>query len=272
MAFKLTYLYALMGQRTAGWSETFYSDAYNLDEAENQAQLFRNVLAPIHGKQTVMMACRISDLVVKRRVRLLEFPIPADFTNNTAAEILESDYPTIAILLQSLGTTTGRITRQWIKGIKDDQSIRGGVLNKAVGWGKMRDFLAFLNTPANGLRARSQSTETVRRPVNALDDDTGTFTAPGGHPYVQGDVVRVIGVRGWSYPNGQWRVLSVAGNTFTVGGWNPPVNRPVPNLAAAKVYLYTPETYVAAWDVVRISSRRVGRPFGSPSGRQRTKR
>jgi len=258
--YRVSYIMTQAASRPTGWSENFWCSAASLNAAIAAAQVVQPRLMSIHGEQTICTDLRVVELGVNRIGRLLS----VNASGGEAAA--SSDYPTTCLYIQMTGAG-GRKTGQWIKGIWDDAVVGGGNFLNANNY--RRFFNAFGTSVVDNFGMRVLAPQ-AQKDVLGLNPATGAITV-NAHGYATGDNVRISGILPGpsNYGNRIWKIIVTDANTFTVLGWNPPLNYAF-QLGAAKARLQAYQIIgVETVSLMRISKRNVGRPFGAPRGRRR---
>lgn len=258
--YHVSYIWSQRPTRSTGWTENFWLTASDLNTAADLAGGLQGPSRIIHGAQGSLTDIRVSQLGGGRISRLI------DVSTDPSIGVPSSDFPTTALLIQ-MTATSGKSTKQWLKGMWDVITSEGGRFTNANDFNKF--FKKWSNLVVGTFSIRVLTTPVLRN-INAIDVLTGTFTSPG-HGFVANDRVRVTKVRPLprNYANKVWRVASSTADTFTVAGWAPPVGYSANiGYAQAAKQVYTLET-IARVDVLRITKKNVGRPFGALVGKSK---
>lgn len=267
MGFKLSFFYQQRPQLLSGWSENYWTNESQINQAVIISNNLRLHLAGLHGRETIMPWTRVSNDSNFRQVQLLSFPV-GDGINTSVGAGTHSDFPTTAALLEFRSGDRYTV-RQWMKGIWDDITLDGGAYTPDGTWlARLNALFTFLMDSGNKIQLRVLNKETV--PVQVVQTITagGVVTTPL-HGYNTNDRVRISRAKGLTYANNVWRVTRIDQDTFSLQGWNPPTPIPVyegNGIVQKQEYVYVP---IQAARLVRISKRNVGRPFGLLSGRRR---
>jgi len=257
--YRVSYIMSQAASRPTGWSENFWCSSASLNAAIASANIVLPRLMSIHGEQTICTDLRVVELGVNRIGRL----ISVNANGGEAASA--SDYPTTCLYIQMTGAG-GRKTGQWIKGIWDDIVVTGGVFINEKNYRQF--FGKFASTVAENFGMRVLAPQ-AQKDVLGLNPATGAMTV-NAHGYATGDNVRISGVLPGpsNYANRIWKIIVTDANTFTVLGWNPPLDYAF-QLGAAKARLQAYQIIgIDNVSFMRISKRNVGRPFGAPRGRR----
>lgn len=264
MPFHVTYSYNQPVRKQGGWSENFWSSAGTLDTAVKAGAALRPLLQALHGQQTNLTEMTVKDASASRISKTVVFdPGTIAGTSNE-----DSDYPTVALLLKMTNATGDYFTKQWIKGIPDEATKRGvyfpGNYNAAV-----NAFLKYLGTTVNGwvMRVRKNKATIPAKNIESVTN-LGVIGITA-HGYVNDEHVRIARVGGVGPINGDWQIYNVTPDTFQLRGFKPLANpEGWDGKGTARKIEYTfPEIKLA--ELLGISSRKVGRPRGGLSGRQR---
>jgi hypothetical protein len=273
MPFLCTFKYQMQTARgPTGWSENFWNNSVDGGDAVSQALSLGNMLRNVHSNKALMQGISVRQVdnnPAVRTTRLVRY-VAINETPAAAAFRYAGMYPTTALRMQ-LESGEGRSNYVYLKGMPDGIDV-GGDYTPLIGWST---FLAQLRG-----ELISELSEWVRRqlldtnakiPLDAVNPD-GTITAKN-HLLVANDRVRIG--RTNSNPNIDkvYRVKDVlTANTFTVVGF-PPVEE-APEITDAS---YVQKQFYQASTLVRVTAnaitkKNVGRPTGSPVGRQTTPR
>lgn len=268
MAFRVSFFWTIQQKLIGGWSENFWNGLADLSDVEKQATALRGVLNSFHATQVKCPTVRISDTTGFRQVKILTFNLNLgggqSNTNN-------ADFVNTAALLK-LQAGPKLVTRQWLRGLDDDDINQGGYWNPtAATVSQVNKLRALLTSAANGWVLRKLKALPVPTDIVGITQ-AGIMTVqnianPGGIAKLR--ISRCISNidinRIWKF---QWidatHVQLLGPVPFTVA----PV---FVQLGTAKVQEYE---YTAITDssIERATSRRTGRPLGQSSGRRRTRK
>lgn len=257
-----------VGDRTAGWSENFWSSLPDIAAVRAAAVALGNALWQLHGDGVNLPSVRISNALSFRDVSVIPLnlfsAIPATPTSSDA------DYPTNALLLKLTGQGS-YLTRQWIKGIWDGVVTRGGIYTPTATYTtRVNSLINTLTNAANGWTLRVSDRSIPFKPVK--DITQAGIVSVTGHGYADNSRVRISRVKGLTQANRIWRITRIDADTFSLQGWvAPDVTTPYlgNGLARQVAYVYPA---IAAGQIERATKHNVGRPFGALTGRRRTRR
>lgn len=277
MAYRVTIWWGFQPLRDFGWSENFYTADSSFATATASSAILRGALGAIHGRQTLYQATRVTKLddVTNIPVRLssLDEPTSSLGFNSAVPFSYSTDYPTTAIAIRAQ-YTDGKISTQWLKGIPDGVFEAGQPLGSGLPdfTARIDAFMSVLNSGASPWRMRLLSGASVNQHFTSFDWTIGQVTIPN-HGFTAGQLIGVKGARGVNSEqiNGRWRVEAPTANTFFLAGFSATTMTPALTNGCV-AYNVTYGLYKANWSVLRVSKRNVGRPFGSTSGRRKTRR
>lgn len=270
---RYSFMHALYSVRAGGWSINFWnSNTTGLAGADYVT--LKTALLKVEGRQTIIPHVRWS---------LVEGPTPlsdgADFPgfSNQNVDIGDnSDYGTTSLLIKLRAQE--RSAQTWIRGIPDLVCTKGGEYgpgNTIEGDYATRVGALFtvLESSSNGWSIRVRDKTITKKNVNTITS-AGEVTV-NAHGYAQGDVVTISGVTfPDKYPNGRWKIQAVVdANSFHLARWNPPLLSPGPwpLQGTCQKYVFLVKQ-ITRCEVVRISKRDIGRPFGLLIGRHKRRR
>lgn len=271
MPFKVTYFWNQQaGDRSAGWEENFWWSGDDGSVAIAAAKKLYDKLFLIHGNDTFCSTYSVSNVDEFRSAETIATGVDAPVASDRGN--VESDYPVMSLAVESR-SPLGR-TRQWISGIPDFISTRGGKYTPDAKF--TRDFGSFnkeLTANANLWSRRFLNPNQPLKPVSAFDLETGTVTVPQ-HGF--GDVGSVVEIRikGFKTPkeaNGVFRVTVLDPNSVAISFWNALTSQTIEGrnpTARLQVYVYEKITSITP---ERITSHKRGRPSKVLSGRAKNK-
>lgn len=272
---KLTVFWGQASSRLVGWSENFWSRSFTAINAQSEAAA-RDLISVCYaakGKQTINTGFRLSEWNENGTPKRISQLFDVQLTENNPNQKVEndSDYPTIAFLLTGASSTPVRRTQQWFRGVWDDAVMTGGRIRPEVGNQERNEIVKKLNA-GWGIRVR-QPNVPARVPISSFAAATGTVTTSAAHGLVAEDRVALYGLERSSPdlmdPNQVWTVASVPNATsFVVLGWRISDDHLVFTRPTSKMQKVSYTIATATWSFTRTTSRQVGRPFGSPSGRR----
>jgi hypothetical protein len=265
LAFKVSYFFQWVGERTGGWSWNFWNSGTDLNPVQIATDALRNALNGITGNQTICPFARISDISTFRVVDLRNYvagaivPTPSDPAN--------TDFPTNAALLE-LTAAGGYIARSWLRGLPDGIINTGGRFLPYPAWIALQGTaFGILTNAANGWSLRVLDKGQAPKVVQDITQ-AGVVTCLG-HGYATNDVVRISRARNLVIANRLWRVTVTDANTFMLQGWVvPAVVTPYTGNGQVRKQVRI-LVQIANARFVRATEHRVGRPFGLLSGRRK---
>lgn len=273
---KVTVFWGQASSRLVGWSENFWSRTYTTitDQSITAARDLISVCYAAKGKQTINTGFRLSLWNANGSPQRISQLFDVQLTENNPNQKVEneSDYPTIAFLLVGASTEPVRRTQQWFRGVWDDAVMSGGRIRAEIGNQERNQIIQNLNTNW-GIRIRQPNTP-ARVGISVFQATTGTITTTAAHGLVVEDRVALYGLEASSPdlqdPNQTWTVASVPNaSSFTIQGWRANTEHVVYTRPTSKMQKIVFTVSSAKWSFTRTTSRQVGRPFGSPSGRRR---
>jgi hypothetical protein len=269
--FHCIYSYYQQTQRgPTGWSETFWNNNSSGEQAVTEAIQLGVLLRNIHSKNALMQGISVrqtSDDPSIKTTRRVSFTAVNE-TLFQAGSRLPGMYPTTALRIQ-VRSNDGRSNYVWLRGMPDDID-REGTYTPQVGLIiPMNQFLAELAGPATGWARRQLVAANARAPITAVTGG-GVVTCPA-HGFGVNDRIRIG--RTVSNPNIDkvYRVGEVLTlDTFQIVGI-PPTSGPIgiTEQSYAQKQFFEGAIILFA-SPAAVSKRNVGRPTGSPSGRQKT--
>jgi hypothetical protein len=207
--FKLAYAFKHTADRVAGWTENFFVNVDTVDLAEETARSFGPLLLAIHGDQTIMSKCRISDPDGKVPGTLVRY---GKQKVKALKEDSCSDFPTTSVTLELKGTD-GRTTRQWIKGLREDAIMHGGFMalegDFAAAFAKVESFLTAKD---NKMCQRVFDDSFGGDDIIGLS--TGGIVLSPAHGLTAKTFVKITGVEQPKYANRVWKAIPIDLNTF----------------------------------------------------------
>jgi hypothetical protein len=268
MPFRVSYIWKLLQDRTAGWSENFWNLAADLQTALQETKDLYPFLKALHGVQSVCTKARTARVDGPRE------SLPTRFTDapQPPADTFDSDYVTNALLLENTGAPEG-ITRQWVGGIPDTQISKGGFMVLTKDYIPLANaFYAQLASKDNhwGLRIIDQFAGVFQH-IEAVTD-AGILTMPG-HGIGQGDIVelQIKGVKSPTPLNGNRKVKGIDANTLALLPVPYLPGQPYSGAGFARLLQYTYPT-VNSTKFIFATKHNRGRPIDVLSGKTKKKR
>lgn len=201
--FQLSFDYNCATVPATQFTENFYVNSPVLANAMDRADRLAVLLAKIHGGQTKLMSCSISDTKIARVGTIRYYD---DVPSVGSAADNDSDYPTTALQLH-LYAADGRHTMQWLKGIPDEcvKKMRKALTDSFVrGFGELA---IFLKTATNQMAMRVRKTDAPKWRIAGLST-AGEVTLPA-NDLADGDVIDIVGRGIPKYFRKVWEVVRV---------------------------------------------------------------
>lgn len=276
--YKITLLINANAGLPCGWSETYYSALTSVSGATTAAQGLIQARRQILCKDFSVVAARLTGDILAPPARTQLFVNPGTLPG--ALSPLE-DYPNTAILYQMRGPNSRNISKD-IRGFPDnfiESQVATGIALVPFGRTLLDTFLAYLVSSGLGWRVNGRFGD----PGVAGFRSTSVTVSPGGFAAINGAVPAgwltsppTIQVRGFKTPisnfNGTYGSKSYAatGGTILIPQSLGTIDaQPYANGGGVTVSQQTP-AFIApnAATLVRVSSRKTGRPFGLLRGRR----
>ena len=221
-----------------------------------------------HGAGCQLASLRIVDTANKHSVQDYALTYPIGTPNGGDGD---ADNPNSAALLVSKGATTGRIVRQWVRGIRDGLTKSGGKLQtdddpytRWKNWAAT--FSGFIQ-----LRTRVLGAEIN---ITNIDLTSGIVTVQTNAP-TPGTIIYMYRLRGVPYLHQSWRVASnPQTNQLTLAGFQSALA--VGELSFKNAYLcpltYGFEAIQSGYPVlVRATAHETARPLCALPGKRKTR-
>jgi len=273
---KVTFFWESSPLRDYGWSESYYTNYTTIPDAQAAAARLLNKLRPIKGRQTLWVGTRTASLDANgfpTRLSLIDEPTFNPSENFDVPTSWTSDYPNISLDLRVV-RNDGHKNTQFCRGIPDGVFQFGTSPGSTLaGWlDRYNAFETYLNGGSDSWQMRALSGAIVYKNITGINTSTGEVTCPA-NGFADGDKVTMKGFHGpdaWYY-NKTWKIFAPGANAFFLSGFNAAA---FPNVqyAGAKAYKPLYSLSNGVWSMLRVSDRRAGRPFGSTTGRRRTRR
>jgi hypothetical protein len=270
MRFKVNFFFQV---NNAGWSETYYNTAATGDDLVPLVLRLGNQRSFLLADNAVFNYVRISDDEVQRDV--VPFAIPSPWTIPLVTPRWgDSDQPFTALLVR---LSAGALYRRplFLRGIPDSMT------HTVNGWDPtgpyitaFNRFIALLVSDGWALRVQDKDINPFK-PVLGINSLVPLQLNVVNHGLVAGDTVRISRTRGipvanvpYSGVNGLRRVLSVqdANNFTTVAVFPTPQGQYTDGGTVHKIALKL--VRITLGQILRLTHRIVGRPFGQPRGRR----
>lgn len=256
-------------QKDAGWSETWYLNG--TPEFNSAASALAQVNAkrlPLLGFDGELIGTRLSQMEAPRLSRV------ARFANMAGLSVTESDIPQMSLLFRVL-TASGVARSVLLRGVPDIRIKDGNYFPSNTFNAAITAYFAQLKSGGFGLRIRNRSNQ----PVNVLSvSGAGLVITNGDHGFANDSKVQFVRTRDTANKAvTKTYTITVGADTdrFTLVGWT--TGRTV---VGGRVQLFVP-IHSALADFpgktepfdgpLRPGTRKVGRIFGAPVGRRRTR-
>lgn len=277
MPFKVSFFYKQQSSRLAGWSENFWNSLVDWSAVKAQADVLRPLLDKLHGAQAYCAHIRFTQLDGATGIplfRYVENQVLVGSGPRDTATYGDADYPTTALLFELFNAQTKR-TKQWIRGIDDDQISNSGNFKVAKDFQKSFDAMkAQLIVAANGWSLRMLKAANANKDVTKLEVATGEVTVPAHGFGANGATIRVR-IKGFQSPtavNKIWRAVVKDVDTITLSFAGELVGQTVKAIQP-KARLQTYELLGCSnAQILRSSSHYTGRPIDLFGGRRKTRR
>lgn len=248
-----------------GWSESFwYSGPTDVATEVGHLNTLAVNRAGILTNSCTITHARIASNTVRNpnvlTVGTTGLGIPGAETPPTAEEEVA--------LLARFNAGSSNYLRPFLRGIPSRVVTADGYTPDAAFTAAVNDFFnTLVNNPWN---ARG----TLGSPTDHFAITSPTPNPPRGYTFTsatlaaaKGDVIRVHGARVPGY-NGLKKIVSAGGTSYTVGGAAPAVADSSTNIYATKIVYQ--DNKIDSCQVLAISRRGAGRPFGLSRGRRAT--
>lgn len=285
MAIRLTVFFGQTNARSTGWSENFWNTAMtDLSQATQDGcnELILRLWST-KGNNALGLGHRITvysetgfPTGISQTFSAQEVGTSNRTTNSLGPEA-DSDYPTISLLVEGRDVD-GRSTRQWMHSIRDLQMNRGGVYNPDSAYkGIVGNLLTYMDDHSWGIKTLNRTASPKVRLFAIGQNTPHIFSTVGPHGLIPGQLIKLYrcydpyktGV------NGTWHVGIPTTNPttdFLCLGFLPLAEQTVLATGASYMKKQIFQFTAAKWKVLRATSRQVGRPFGSPSGRKKAQK
>ena len=269
-AYKVSLFFEQAGERSAGWSESWYTTQSNLllltGPKDNPSSGIGWKLAlassAIHGRTSVCKYFRCTSVFTPRQSRIVQTRWQYNGEVSTA-EIYESDQQSTAFNYRLFGGL-GKVADHQIRGIPDGVVGNNGRFVYAGGMQqRAQAFFTFLQQNAFVIRFKDE-TQPKLLPENISQTGLVTIT---GHPYQTNDYVRVGLVRGIEQANGIWRINKVNADTFQLRFFVATTATLQKSNSAYVQKIVYDSVSPDDWDITFATSRKVGKPTRVRSGR-----
>jgi hypothetical protein len=267
MPWRVSFFSQVQQARLGGWSENFWNTLSDLSAVTAAATLLRLRLLGVKGAPVQTPNIRISDIAHFREVTILNFPFTVYASPTTVTEV---DFVTTAALLK-LKAAPNYVTRQWLRGLFDEDTDGGGYFKPVpVDVIAYQTLFTLLADASQGWALRRLDRSTPKKYINAISV-AGVVTCLG-HGFVTDDYVRLSRVASPKLVNAIWRITKIDNDSFSLNGF--PLQTVSPQITKSSIAQKQAYTFVqiANASVDRTTSHKTGRPFGQLSGRRRTRK
>jgi len=253
-----------------GWSETFWNNNSSEPAAVSEALSLGVLLRNVHSRNALMQGISVryvdNDPAV-RKTRRVSFKAINE-TLFSATSRLSGMYPTTCLRL-NVFSADGRSNYVFLRGMPDACDIEGDYLPPPSFLIPINQLCAELASGSTGWARRQLIEANLIKPITAIS--TAGVVSCKTHNYTTNQRVRIG--RTISTPNVDkvYRVGdTVTADTFNVVGFPPVAAAPtITEQSYAQLQLYE-GVIISSAAPGGISKRNVGRPSGSPTGRQKT--
>jgi len=276
MAWHVTFREKQQSAKLGGWGENFWNTNVSLAAAQAAANSLQDILINCKGAQLSITGYRLSQVgafrVTQNITRVLGpfAPSPSAYP--------DADYPSTALQLKLRGTTTNKVTTQWLRGLPDSITTTGGLYTP----GGSSLWQAYFNQLCAKLTGGSWAVYVLNPltpyfPVTLNNTITGSVTIKGNNYGALGATayVRIKGM-GQQHPMNGLFTFTVTDPTTgagTISPWTPTTTnlpfwgkRPT---AQAQVYMF--DTIAEATNGI-TTSHYTGKPTGLLGGRRRKRK
>lgn len=264
MLFRVTFFFQQQSAKLGGWSQNFWCTAASVDSCRSAAKDLADKIDSFTGAQVVLTNFRISEVGNFRNVSVFDYTginnVPVTIQN-------DADYPTTKLQLQMTGADNYKTT-QWIGGLRD--SIVSSSGKYAPNGPFIKQWNAFVAELLNASKGWNVYVLDRGRPKLIITNITqlGIVTCPG-HGFATGNTIRISGVKGMTQANGLWIITVIDVDNYSLNLWvQPTVAVPAQGKPYARKQIFITKQIVSA-KVIRVTSHKVGRPFGQLGGRRR---
>jgi len=272
---RFTGYFQLSNSRATGWSENYWRDGSEFNEAAfNAAKTLYSNLAYYKGHEVIPTGYKLTmygEGPVSTGVSW-PFPVASVPTSNPSTGVtLNADYPTTAIQIQ--GNTGTQRANFWFHGVIDQNVGFGGVFT-STGLTWFTNFCGDLAAGGWGLRVRNK-TASPKRFISGYSNETNLFVTTADHGFAVDDYVQIHRMGSSDAQdsiNGQYRVSSVpTSKTFSVIGLRANDQDHARVVKGAYVRKAVWHFQACQWKPIRVTSRQVGSPSNRVRGRSRNR-
>lgn len=245
----------------AGWSETWFRDGTALVAARNSLQTLVSLRMRLCHSSVTCIGLRVSDTDNPVIFTVLPVNIVGSATGNR-------DITNAALFWNAVGVNFSR--RQIVTRGQPDQQILNGLYQGVP------PFDTDANAWANQILSDAWCIRVQSRTPNPIVDGAGVdaagvLTTFASQTWLVGQTLKFFRTKDTlgRAVSGTWKIVASTDDThFTLRGWT--AGRVVAKPRVRR-YVLVPEQ-VAQITINRASSRKTGRPFGSPRGRALVRR
>lgn len=254
-----------IGQRTGGWSESFYKNAAPSDVVANET--WRDVFLRQCQRRAALLPTGFS--VGGQRYQQVD-PAGGSATGGVVypgTAGIQADVPQMALFLRLSAQGVPNIKPLTLRGLPDARVVEGEYFPAS-------NFSAALNTYVTNLSLwQFKGRDLQQTPLSIFTiDNLGVVTTDEAHSFVENDFVRVLRTidENGRRQGGRFRVIApVTSHTFKITPWD--FGDCHGGKVRADVTIY-PLIASQSANVLRVIVRKVGRPFGGYRGRASTRR
>ena len=250
----------LLQQSVAGWGESFFTNQASANAALDALQALVQKRVACIGPQAQVRAIRAQNVDGQgdARVRILDQP--------GTSSAVDTPYQSLIVHFRD---EDGRRLVHLMRGIPDAQVEQGLFKPSPAYTTRLRDYLqAVVDGPF--VTRRLDRTNPLKK-ISSITEG-GLLECLQGHGLVVGDRIKIMRTRSTvgQTVTGEFFVAS-APSTFTaqLSGWG---GQAVLNNGSFRKIAYVFKNINAFEYGQKVTSRKVGRPFDSPRGRQSTRR
>lgn len=248
-------------QGNAGWSESWYSNL-DIDSANALANEFATVRRFLLSNDASMLGHRVS------QVDPIGLSYVVRYQNFAGQAALQVDPAYSSLILRVFTASTHR-RNHLLRGLPDARCVNGAYEGSSAYDAAITAYFDFLKT--RDLRMKTVNFGNALLPIKSIDG-TGKMTLVPGTEGVAAQKWQLYKTRATDHTN-------VSG-IYTISGEALPATGTLLNWPAglvvtkgqARLYTVSYERITSTYNTRRVVSRRVGRPFGLPVGRRRSRR
>lgn len=252
----------LLTQGKGGWSESFYVEAGTAQLALEQVKTPSALRRRLIGTDANIIGYRAQEVTASGNALIEEVLEPA-----VGGEL--RDIPQMTLGVQ-LGTTDGLKRLFLLRGLPDNIVSRGAYLNSSSTFnGNLNQWMAAI--ASGNFYVRRILRTNAPTPIASVSS-TGLVTFFTAHALTNGMTIQFLRTRDTAghLVTGKYRILDAPTlTTVQLAPWT--AGRTVANGTVRKV-VYDYFAINSAINTKKITTRKVGRPFGAPRGRRSSRR